>query len=38
MEQLLLVPLDDSIVFPGMSVTLALDVGDEERVAAGAAP
>jgi ATP-dependent Lon protease len=32
MEQLLLVPLDDSIVFPGMSVTLALDLGDEERI------
>ena len=30
--QLLLVPLDDSIVFPGMTVTLAVDVGDEERV------
>src|SRR4051812_16678625 len=32
METLLLVPLDDSIVFPGMTVTLALDLGDEERV------
>src|SRR4051812_42302415 len=32
MEQLLLVPLDDSIVLPGMSVTLALDLGDEERI------
>ena len=32
METLLLVPLDDSIVFPGMTVTLALDLGEEERV------
>src|SRR5438552_2257497 len=32
METLLLVPLDDSIVFPGMTVTLALDLGDEGRV------
>jgi len=32
METLLLVPLDDSIVFPGMTVTLALDLGDESRV------
>jgi ATP-dependent Lon protease len=28
----LLVPLDDVVVFPGMSVTLAVDAGDEERV------
>jgi ATP-dependent Lon protease len=26
------VPLDDAVVFPGMSVTLAVNVGDEERV------
>jgi ATP-dependent Lon protease len=32
MEPLLLVPLDDAIVFPGMTVTLALDVGAEDRV------
>jgi ATP-dependent Lon protease len=32
METLLLVPLDDAIVFPGMTVTLALDVGEEGRV------
>jgi len=32
METLLLVPLDDTIVFPGMTVTLALDLGDESRV------
>jgi ATP-dependent Lon protease len=29
---LLLVPLEDTVVFPGMTVTLAVDVGDEERV------
>jgi ATP-dependent Lon protease len=29
---LLLVPLDDIVVFPNMSVTLTIDVGDEERV------
>jgi ATP-dependent Lon protease len=27
-----LVPLDDVVVFPGMSLTLAIDAGDEERV------
>ena len=32
METLLLVPVDDSVVFPNMSVTLAIDVGDAERV------
>jgi ATP-dependent Lon protease len=32
MTRLLLVPLDDAIVFPGMSLTLAVDAGDEERV------
>src|SRR3954447_4274666 len=31
-ETLLLVPVDDSVVFPHMTVTLAVDVGDEERV------
>src|SRR5436853_3806258 len=30
--RLLLVPLDDVVVFPGMSVTLAVDAGEEERV------
>jgi len=30
--RLLLVPLDDIVVFPNMNVTLAVDVGDEERV------
>jgi ATP-dependent Lon protease len=32
METLLLVPVDDAVVFPNMTVTLAVDVGDEERV------
>ena len=32
MQRLLLIPLDDSVVFPNMSVTLPIDVGDEERV------
>ena len=32
METLLLVPVDDSVVFPNMTVTLTVDVGDEERV------
>ncbi len=30
--KLLLIPLDDSILFPGMSATIAADVGDAERV------
>jgi ATP-dependent Lon protease len=30
--KLLLVPLDDLVVFPNMNVTLTVDVGDEERV------
>ncbi len=32
METLLLVPVDDSVVFPNMTVTLTVDVGEEERV------
>src|ERR1700684_3487021 len=32
MSRLLLVPLDDAVVFPGMSVTLTIDAGEEERV------
>jgi ATP-dependent Lon protease len=32
MDTLLLVPVDDSVVFPNMTVTLTVDVGDEERV------
>src|SRR5919201_1082537 len=29
---LLLVPLEDAVVFPNMTLTLPVDVGDEERV------
>jgi len=29
---MLLVPLEDTVVFPGMTVTLTVDVGDEDRV------
>src|SRR5215207_8079680 len=32
MPHLLLVPLDDTVVFPTMDVTLPIDVGDAERV------
>src|SRR5437763_15637902 len=32
MSRLLLVPMDDVVVFPGMSLTLAVDAGEEERV------
>ena len=32
MTQLLLVPLEDTVVFPTMDVTLPIDVGDAERV------
>jgi len=32
MTSLRLVPLDDLVVFPGMSVTLTVSVGDDERV------
>src|SRR5947209_19066059 len=31
-SRLLLVPMEDAVVFPGMSLTLTVDVGDEERV------
>ena len=31
-SRLLLVPLEDAVVFPGMTLTLAVDAGDEERV------
>jgi ATP-dependent Lon protease len=31
-NRLLLVPLDDIVVFPNMNVTLTVDVGDEDRV------
>ena len=29
---MLLVPLDDLVVFPNMTVTISVDVGDEDRV------
>ncbi|HWC85881.1 MAG TPA: endopeptidase La [Solirubrobacteraceae bacterium] len=32
MSRLLLVPLEDAVVFPGMSLTLAVDAGEDERV------
>jgi ATP-dependent Lon protease len=32
MASLLLIPLEDTVVFPTMDVTLPVDVGDEERV------
>ncbi|HEX6700697.1 MAG TPA: LON peptidase substrate-binding domain-containing protein [Gaiellaceae bacterium] len=32
MSTLLLVPMEDAVVFPNMNVTLTVDVGDEERV------
>jgi len=27
-----LIPLDDTVVFPNMGITLTIDVGDDERV------
>src|SRR4029079_3364210 len=32
METLTLISIEDTVVFPGMTATLAVDVGDEERV------
>ena len=32
MNRLRLIPLDDAVVFPGMPVTLTVDVGDDTRV------
>jgi len=32
LSDLLLIPLEDSVVFPNMSVTFAIETGDEERV------
>ena len=32
MSTLLLVPLDDLVVFPNMNVTVSIDMGDEDRV------
>src|SRR2546426_7085704 len=31
-EALRLIPLDDTVVFPNMGITLTADVGDDERV------
>jgi ATP-dependent Lon protease len=33
MSALRLIPLDETVVFPGMSITLTIGVGDDERVA-----
>jgi ATP-dependent Lon protease len=33
MTSLRLIPLDDTVVFPGMSITLTVGIGDDERVA-----
>ena len=35
MNRLRIVPLDDAVVFPGMPVTLTVDVGGDERVLLG---
>ena len=32
MSKLLLIPLEDAVVFPGMNITLTTDVADDERV------
>ena len=32
MPKLLLIPLEDTVVFPNMTVTLTVDAGDEEQV------
>src|ERR1700716_2821104 len=32
-QRLRLIPLDDTVVFPKMGITLTIDVGDDERVA-----
>jgi ATP-dependent Lon protease, bacterial type len=32
MDTYLLIPLEDAVVFPNMSITLPIDVGDEQRV------
>src|SRR5246127_4169268 len=31
-SQLRLIPLDDTVVFPNMGITLTVDVGDDDRV------
>ncbi len=33
MTALRLIPLDDTVVFPGMSITLTVAIGEDERVA-----
>ena len=32
MNRLRIIPLDETVVFPGMPVTLPVDVGSDERV------
>ena len=32
MTELLLIPLDDTVLFPGMTVTIAAETADEERI------
>src|SRR5919201_7051864 len=32
MNRLRIIPLDDTVVFPGMPITLPVDVGGDERV------
>ena len=32
MDRLRLIPLDDTVAFPGMAVTLPVDVGTDTRV------
>ena len=32
MSKLLLIPLEDTVVFPNMSLTLTIDTGDEDKV------
>ncbi len=32
MNRLRIIPLDDAVVLPGMSITLPVDVGSDERV------
>ena len=32
MNRLRIIPLDDAVVFPGMPITLPVDVGTDERV------
>ena len=32
MDTYLLIPLEDTVVFPNMNITLPIDVGDEQQV------